>query len=130
MKVDLKEIKLFQSKIRKFYRLNGRELPFRFIDDPYALTVSELMLQQTQVDRVIPKYQAWIKKYPTWKKLSQATSKSILSSWSGLGYNRRAIYLKKMSEIIIKEYDNIMPTDPYELQKLPGIWPVILRMLF
>lgn len=121
MKVDIKEIKAFQSKIRKFYRLYGRELPFRMINDSYAVTVSEIMLQQTQVDRVLPKYIEWIKKFPTWKKLSKASNKDILLSWSGLGYNRRALYLKNIAEIIINDYNGNMPTDIKKLQKLPGI---------
>ncbi len=121
MKVDVQEIKSFQRKIREFYRQHGRELPFRLIDDPYAVTVSEIMLQQTQVDRVLPKYRAWLKKYPTWKKLSLASNKSILASWSGLGYNRRALYLKSIAEIIIEKYHGVMPSDIKELKQLPGI---------
>ncbi len=121
MKVDDNEIKNFQKKIRKFYRFHGRELPFRFIDDPYAVTVSELMLQQTQVERVIPKFHMWMKQFPTWEKLSKASNQSILSAWSGLGYNRRALYLKKIADVITNKHYGVMPTNLHELQKLPGI---------
>jgi len=121
MQIDSNKIKIFQSKIRKFYRTHGRELPFRMNDDPYAVTVSEIMLQQTQVDRVVPKYQSWLKEFPTWERLSEASNQSILSHWSGLGYNRRALYLKKIAEIIIEKHNGNMPSDNIELQKLPGI---------
>ncbi len=121
MKIDKAEIRIFQTKIRKFYRLKGRELPFRMIDDPYAVTVSEIMLQQTQVDRVLPKYLHWIDKYPSWKKLSETSNKSILSDWSGLGYNRRGLYLKSIAEIVTNEFGGIIPADIETLKQLPGI---------
>lgn len=121
MKIDKNKISKFRTKIRKFYRQHGRELPFRMIDDSYKVTVSEIMLQQTQVDRVIPKYNNWIHKFPNWQSLAQASNKEILTYWSGLGYNRRAIYLKNIAQILVEEYNGKMPEDINTLQSFPGI---------
>ncbi len=85
------------------------------------------MLQQTQVERVVPMYEAWIKRWPDWKSLAKASRRELLAMWSGLGYNRRAIYLGEMAKVIAGKYDGIMPTDPDELLKLPGIGPYTSR---
>ena len=121
MKIETGQIKSFRTKIRTFYRKHGRDLPFRMINNPYLVTVSEIMLQQTQVDRVIPKYENWIKQFPDWKTLSKSSNKSILTYWSGLGYNRRALYLKEIAQIIVKNHNGKMPPDIKTLQSFPGI---------
>ncbi len=89
--------------------------------DPYKILVSELMLQQTQVDRVIPKYESFIQKFPTFKKLSHATIPEVLQAWQGLGYNRRALYLKQTAEIVDKKYHGELPHDMDLLCEFPGI---------
>jgi A/G-specific adenine glycosylase len=117
----------FQKKMLDFYKKHGRKLPFRQTDDPYRITVSEIMLQQTQVERVVPMYEAWIERWPDWRSLAKATRRELLSMWSGLGYNRRAIYLGEMAREIAEKYDGVLPTDPDELLKLPGIGPYTSR---
>ncbi|KAA3632781.1 MAG: hypothetical protein DWP97_10405 [Calditrichaeota bacterium] len=119
--ISKKEIVEFRKKIRSFYRKHKRILPFRNISDPYKITVSELMLQQTQVDRVVSYYGKWIRHFPDWKQLHLASQTDILAAWSGLGYNRRALYLKKIADIITNAYSGKFPEEVDELVKLPGI---------
>ena len=113
----------FQKKILSFYRKHGRRLPFRDTRDPYSITVSEIMLQQTQVDRVVPKYRAWIRRFPNWRTLAKASPQEVLSLWSGLGYNRRAIHLRDLAKTVVSKYRGKIPDDPNLLVALPGIGP-------
>lgn len=121
--ISTKKNQIFRNKILRFYRLHGRDLPFRRTTDPYKITVAEIMLQQTQVDRVVPKYQTWIKKWPNWKSLSKAANKQLLHMWSGLGYNRRALNLGKLASEVVNRFNGKLPTNPQALQSLPGIGP-------
>jgi A/G-specific adenine glycosylase len=114
-------IQAFRRKVWRFYARYGRSLPFRRTTDPYKITVAEFMLQQTQVERVVPKYKAWIKQWPTWKSLADATPRQLLTAWSGLGYNRRALYLGKLACVVCERFDGILPDDPDQLRTLPGI---------
>jgi A/G-specific adenine glycosylase len=103
------------SELKTFYKTSGRKhLPWRQTHDPYKILVSEVMLQQTQVDRVIPYYERWIKKYPTAKALSKAKLVDVLKLWQGLGYNRRAKYLWEAAKIIASTGWQ---------DKLPGVGP-------
>ena len=120
-KISQNEIIVFRKKIRSYYRKHKRILPFRNINDPYKITVSELMLQQTQVDRVVSYYEKWIQIFPNWKQLHQASQTDVLAAWSGLGYNRRALFLKKIAAVITNEYSGNFPEEVDELIKLPGI---------
>lgn len=115
--------KSFQNKIYKHFAENGRKLPWRITTDPYKILVSEIMLQQTQVARVIPKYTAFVKAFPTARKLAQAPIADVLKLWQGLGYNRRALLLKKTAEFITKEYAGEFPDTYDELLDLPGVGP-------
>ena len=115
------EIKAFQKKIYAFFKDNRRDLPWRNTTDPYKILVSEVMLQQTQTSRVVEKYLAFIKSFPDTKTLAGATFPEVLRLWQGLGYNRRALWLKKSSEIISKDLGGIFPKTQEELTKLPGI---------
>ncbi|MBI5073210.1 hypothetical protein HZA99_05315 [Candidatus Woesearchaeota archaeon] len=90
----------FQQAILSWYEENGRKLPWRQTTDPYKILVSEMMLQQTQVDRVIPKYNAFLEQFPTTKVLANAPTAEVLKAWSGLGYNRRALYLQNCAQAI------------------------------
>lgn len=90
-------------------------------NDPYSIAVSEVMLQQTQVARVIEKYKFFLKKFPTVERLAKAPLQEVLSVWSGLGYNRRAKFLQHMAKHIVQEYHQVFPTELAELMKLPGI---------
>lgn len=122
--IDNKQIKKFQKILFAWYKKNGRyDLPWRHTDDLYHITVSEIMLQQTNVPKVIEKYNAFLKRFPSWQKLSRARQSSVLQQWQGLGYNRRALNLYKMARIIAKEYDGILPQDPDILETMPGIGP-------
>ena len=114
----------FRKLIWTHYRKDGRHsLPWRKTRDPYRILVSEIMLQQTQVDRVIPKYQSFLKKFPSFKELSKASLQSVLVEWKGLGYNRRALGLKRAAETVMKEHAGRLPCDYTSLLKLSGIGP-------
>ncbi|MBI4080285.1 MAG: A/G-specific adenine glycosylase [Candidatus Levybacteria bacterium] len=128
MSLSKKQITLFQQKILSWYVEHKRDLPWREIPDgislqdrAYRVLVSEVMLQQTQVSRVVPKYHAWIAALPTVAALANATTADVLRLWSGLGYNRRALYLKHTAEVIVKEYAGQFPQDIPALEKLSGI---------
>ena len=115
------EVKKFQQKILDWYEKNKRDLPWRRTRDPYKIWISEIMLQQTQVSRVIPKYEAWLEKFPTVASLAKAKTADVLAMWSGLGYNRRALNLKKTAERVVNEFGGKFPRDEKLLRSLPGI---------
>ena len=110
-----------RAKIGAFYKAHGRDLPWRRTRDPYKILVSEIMLQQTQVSRVIPKYREFLKQFPNLRALARAQLADVLKVWQGLGYNRRAKYLWLAAQTVEKEYRGKLPADPTLLQKLPGI---------
>ena len=112
---------IFKEKVMQYYDSHGRNhLPWRKGVTPYRVLVSEVMLQQTQVERVIPYFKRWVKHYPSFKKLSEAPKHEVLKLWSGLGYNRRALALHKTAHILSHKRT---PKNQKELQKLPGIGP-------
>ena len=96
-------------------------MAWRHTTDPYCIVVSEVMLQQTQVDRVAIKYPEFIKRFPTFASLAKASVADVLGAWQGLGYNRRALNLKKLAEEVMKQYKGKLPEDPILLDELPGI---------
>ncbi|MDP2158256.1 MAG: A/G-specific adenine glycosylase [Nitrospirota bacterium] len=96
-------------------------MPWRRTKNPYHILLSEVMLQQTQVDRVLLKYPEFLKSFPDLFSLAEAPLADVLRKWQGMGYNRRAISLKKLAGIIMSEYQGQLPLDPEELVKLPGI---------
>lgn len=98
-----------------------RDLPWRRTSDPYAIMVSEIMLQQTQVPRVIPKFDAWMKRFPDIRSLVASPADEVLVLWSGLGYNRRAMALQRSCRILAEEFGGILPADETSLRALPGI---------
>ena len=111
-----------------FYKKHGRhDLPWRKTKDPYKILVSEVMLQQTQVERVVPKYKAFLKRFPDVVSLAEAPLGDVLALWSGLGYNRRALYLQKTAKAIVAEHGGKFPKDAETLEKLPGIGPYTAR---
>lgn len=124
MKLDKRQVKSFHKTIFDFYRDHGRHnLPWRKKTTPYAVVVSEIMLQQTQVDRVIPFFNNWMKQFPNWKKLASVSQKDLLKHWKGLGYNSRALRLQKLAQTIIEEYKGKLPSTREQLINLPGIGP-------
>jgi A/G-specific adenine glycosylase len=98
-----------------WYRANGRDLPWRRTRDPYAILVSEVMLQQTQVERVVPRYVRWLERWPTAESLAAAPRSEVIREWQGLGYNRRAVNLHRASERIAES------GWPDDLTELPGV---------
>ncbi|UJS17061.1 MAG: A/G-specific adenine glycosylase [Candidatus Jettenia sp.] len=114
-------IKKFQKVIYSYYQEYGRNLPWRITQDPYHILVSEIMLQQTQVQRVIGKYESFIQVFPNFYSLSQAPLKMVLKEWQGLGYNRRAIALKQIAQKVIQEFGGVLPSSVDALITFPGI---------
>lgn len=114
-------IRQFQKEVLDWFAKNGRTLPWRQTTDPYHILVSEIMLQQTQVDRVIPKYEAWLRQFPTVEHLASTSPATVIQAWSGLGYNRRALFLQKAARAIAER--GSFPTQYAELVTLPGIGP-------
>lgn len=112
----------FVKKVYTYYEKHGRKhLPWRKTKDPYKIMVSEIMLQQTQAERVIPKYTAFIKRFPDVETLAKATIQDVLTLWVGLGYNRRALNLKRAAEYILTNYKGKIPKEKELLMTLPGI---------
>ncbi len=112
----------FQKRIRAWYRTHGRHgLPWRKTRDPYRILVSEVMLQQTQVSRVLKKYPEFIAAFPNIRALDRAWLASVLRVWQGMGYNRRALYLKRLAHIVRGKFAGRIPENPDALRCLPGI---------
>jgi A/G-specific adenine glycosylase len=130
LKLSKTTILRIQSKIWKWYEVHKRDhLPWRLTNDPYAILVSEIMLQQTQVDRVIPKFIAFLRAFPTPQLLAEASTKEVLILWSGLGYNNRAIRLQKTVAEIIHDYQGNVPNSYDDLLLLPGIGDYAARAI-
>ncbi|HEY4034246.1 MAG TPA: A/G-specific adenine glycosylase [Ktedonobacteraceae bacterium] len=110
-----------QNALLQWYAREQRDLPWRATSDPYAILVSEIMLQQTQVDRVLPKYQQFLSAFPTLVDLAAAPTADVISVWVPLGYNRRAISLQSIARQVIAEYEGHIPDTIDELLKLKGI---------
>jgi A/G-specific adenine glycosylase len=110
-------VAVVRSALLEWYAVNGRALPWRGTDDPYAILVSEVMLQQTQVDRVVPRWGRWLERWPTVGSLAAATPAEVIVEWQGLGYNRRAITLHRASRIVAAH------GWPDDLTELPGVGP-------
>lgn len=116
------KVKSFQEAVWAHYRAHGRHgLPWRETHDPYRILVSEVMLQQTQVARVLSKYPEFLARFPTVESLAAAAVKDVLSAWQGLGYNRRALLLKRAAEAVARDYGGKFPQTKAELEALPGI---------
>lgn len=113
----------FKSIIYEHYATSKRSFPWRETSDPYKILVSEIMLQQTQTARVVSKYEEFIEKFPTIEKLASAQVGDVLKLWIGLGYNRRALALKRAVEMVTSEYKGKIPETDEELMSLPGIGP-------
>jgi A/G-specific adenine glycosylase len=111
----------FQAEVRQHYQNNRRDLPWRRTYDPYAILVSEIMLQQTQVARVLEKYRLFLAQFPTAAALARAEVREVLAAWSGLGYNRRALALHRAAGIIADEHGGRVPESAAELRRLPGV---------
>lgn len=118
----------FQKTVWGFYHEHGRRLPWRTAEtdgqfDPYKILVSEIMLQQTQVPRVIPKYHEFLAKFPDVRALAMAPLGEVLSAWNGLGYNRRAKFLWLSAQTLVDDFGGELPTSREKLETLPGVGP-------
>ncbi len=109
------------SRLLDWYRANGRSMPWRGHADPYAVWVSEIMLQQTRVETVIPYFEMWMARFPTVKALAEASEQDVLNEWEGLGYYSRARNLHKAAKIVAEKFDGELPRDLDALRSLPGI---------
>lgn len=123
------DTKTFQKIIWGYYRTYGRDLPWRRTKDPYAIFVSEVMLQQTQVSRVIEKYTEFIAHFPSWHALANASIGDVLKVWQGLGYNRRGLFLHRAAQTVVHMHNGTLPRDPEVLQRLPGIGHATARSI-
>src|SRR5438034_3476622 len=111
----------FRERLLAWYGRHGRDLPWRKTADPYHILVSEIMLQQTQVDRVLPKYQEWLVKYPTMQSLAEAPVADVKKSWYPLGYNIRPVRLHGIACETISRYGGTLPRKSEELESFKGI---------
>ena len=118
---DDQQLADLQQRLLAWYRAHRRDLPWRRTRDPYRVLISEVMLQQTQVERVIPKYHEFLERFPTIEALAAAPTAEVIRVWSGLGYNRRAVNLQRAAQAVVERHGGVMPRDVDELQALPGI---------
>jgi A/G-specific adenine glycosylase len=106
-----------EDRLRDWFARHGRDLPWRRTRDPYAILVSEVMLQQTQVARVVPRYLDWLQRWPTIHSLAAASTAEVIRAWQGLGYNRRAVTLHRTAQVVAER------GWPNDLTELPGVGP-------
>lgn len=111
----------FRRSLVRWYRDHGRDLPWRRTRDPYAILVSEFMLQQTQVATVIPYYHEWLRRFPDFRSLARASENEVLRAWQGLGYYARARNLHGTAKTVINKYGGNFPREVGQMQQLPGI---------
>lgn len=111
----------FRRTLLAWYRRHGRELPWRTTDSPYHILVSEIMLQQTQVERVLPKYHEWLGKYPTFEALAVADIEEVTATWYPLGYNIRPRRLHSIAREAVEKYGGTLPSDREALLSFKGI---------
>jgi A/G-specific adenine glycosylase len=110
-----------QQRLLGWYAANARDLPWRRTHDPYAILVAEVMLQQTQVDRVIPRWHAWLRRFPTLTSLAEASRGDAIRAWHGLGYNLRAVRLHQIAVQVMAEFGGDLPRDLDGLLRLKGV---------
>ncbi len=123
MKINEVALSRFRNTVLSYYRKNARVMPWRETQDPYRIFISEVMLQQTQVSRVMSKFPLFISRFPGFRALSSSKTNELLAIWSGMGYNRRALYLREAASRITEEHGGVLPRDPGILDSLPGIGP-------
>ncbi len=117
-----KHIKEFRKKVWNYYEDHGRhDLRWRKTKDPYKILVSEVMLQQTQVPRVLVKYKEFLEAFPTMQDLARSNLTMVLKVWNGLGYNRRGKYLHDVAKVLVEKYQGRVPKELSDLRSLPGI---------
>jgi A/G-specific adenine glycosylase len=120
---NVANLEVAQQALLNWFAKNKRDLPWRHTRDPYRVLVSEIMLQQTQVDRVLPKYRAFLEAFPTLEALAAAPTSEVIRMWAGLGYNRRAVNMQRTVRAVLDEHGGQFPQDVAVLRALPGIGP-------
>lgn len=123
------ELHTISSLVFAWYKKHARNLPWRRTSHPYRILVSEVMLQQTQVDRVIEKYKTFLRAFPTVAALATAAPRDVIIAWQGLGYNRRALFLQKTAQAIQKKHHGKFPKDLAALKTLPGVGDYTARAI-
>jgi A/G-specific adenine glycosylase len=113
----------FRTRLLRWYERHGRSLPWRETNDPYQILVSEVMLQQTQVDRVLPKYDEWLARYPTLPALAAAPEQDVVETWYPLGYNIRPRRLQAIAREAVERFDGTLPSEEATLRSFKGIGP-------
>ena len=114
-------IRAFRKTIHDYYHVNGRDLPWRKTRNPYCILLSEIMLQQTQVERVLKKYEEFLAAFPDFSTLARAPLRKLLRIWQGMGYNRRALALRALAQRVVNEHRSKLPPEHGKLLALPGI---------
>ena len=117
----LPERRNFRRRLLRWFERQGRDLPWRRTRDPYAILVSEFMLQQTQVTTVLPYYRRWLERFPNFASLARASEEQVLHAWQGLGYYARARNLRAAATVVMQRFGGRLPADPLLVRQLPGV---------
>lgn len=113
-----------QRRLLRWYARHGRSaLPWRTLRSPYRTLVSEFMLAQTQVDRVVPKFETFVERFPDFTRLARASTATIVREWKGLGYNARAVRLQRLAVAVVERHAGVLPSESKQLRLLPGVGP-------
>jgi A/G-specific adenine glycosylase len=120
-RLDPEHVRQFQRRLIRWYERHGRDLPWRRTRDPYRILVSEIMLQQTQVERVLDYFEPFLRRYPTIEALAQSSEFEVREAWDGLGYYARARNLHRTARQVANEHGGKLPDDPDLIRRLPGI---------
>jgi A/G-specific adenine glycosylase len=120
-RLDLEQVRRFQNRLIRWYGRHGRDLPWRHTRDPYRILVSEVMLQQTQVERVMDYYEPFLRRYPTFEALAQSSEPEVREAWDGLGYYARARNLHRTARDVTYQHGGKLPDDVAAIRRLPGI---------
>lgn len=129
MPVSTSSDRWFANRLFNWYQTHRRDLPWRRTRDPYRILVSEVMLQQTQVARVLEKYREFLDRFPTVADLARAPQREVILAWKGLGYNRRALNLRSAAQKVVTDFDGKFPRTKEELLTLPGVGPATVGSL-
>jgi len=121
--IDDNAVREFRQRVYEHFESHGRDFPWRHTTDPYRVLVSEVMLQQTQTSRVVPKYEAFLRQFPDAAALAAAPTEAVLNTWQGLGYNRRAVALQAAARAVVSEHGGAVPSAYEALLALPGVGP-------
>jgi A/G-specific adenine glycosylase len=120
-RLDVEQVRQFQRRLIRWYGRHGRDLPWRHTRDPYHILVSEVMLQQTQVERVLDYYEPFLRRYPTIEALAESSEPAVREAWDGLGYYARARNLHRTAQQVTAEHGGTIPDRPETIRRLPGI---------